>query len=355
MSCVLTNYTSMTTTPIPCNPINGSANLFTGQVQYTDYGYEPNHAATYAFLAIFASGFAAHVLLGVWQRCWWTLPTLAVGTAVEVIGWGGRLWSIVSWRWDPNQGGLWSSNHNGFIVQIVCLVIGPTFFSAANYILLGSPSYVSLHSQSFSLLFICADLTCLVVQAVGGGIAGTANNEEGANQGGYIMTGGVILQLIVTVIYLILFGEWVYRRHTDLPSKRQYNPFSFTSRFARKKHAPSNIEDSNNHMMSPMTNGSQETHATTKPEDGLIAPPPFRSEFQISEKRIQIMCALIAMGTLLIIIRSVYRSIELLRGWSGPVATDEPLFIGMDALLMCLFVWLYAAVHPYIAFGRRLF
>lgn len=32
--------------------------------------------------------------------------------------------------------------------------------------------------------------------------------------------------------------------------------------------------------------------------------------------------------------RSVYRSIELLRGWTGPVALNQNLFLALDALLM---------------------
>jgi hypothetical protein len=33
---------------VPCNDVVGSANLFTGTVEYTDYGYLVNEASTYA-------------------------------------------------------------------------------------------------------------------------------------------------------------------------------------------------------------------------------------------------------------------------------------------------------------------
>jgi len=95
----------------------------------------------------------AHFGLGVWRRSWWTIYTLGFGTCVEVVGWGGRFWSYNDTNWDPNLGGLWFINDNGFIMQsalfqpegdcrpnacrICCLVIAPTFFSAANYVLLG--------------------------------------------------------------------------------------------------------------------------------------------------------------------------------------------------------------------------
>lgn len=63
--------------------------------------------------------------------------------------WGGRLWSVKTTFWQPALGGYWDEEGSGFIMQwvalltvltdrrIVCLIIAPTFFSAANYIFLG--------------------------------------------------------------------------------------------------------------------------------------------------------------------------------------------------------------------------
>jgi hypothetical protein len=56
------------------------------------------------------------------------------------------------------------------------------------------PEYSTVSTRSFSALFILADFLCLVVQGVGGGIAGTAATTAGSNNGGYIMTAGVVLQ-----------------------------------------------------------------------------------------------------------------------------------------------------------------
>jgi hypothetical protein len=108
--------------------------------------------------------------------------------------------------------------------RVVCTVVAPTFFSAANYIILGIPlttvqvdkryrvsdaktwfwgseslltlsgPYSILTPRSFAIIFMTADFVCLVVQGAGGGIAGTADTTAGANNGAYIMTGGVVLQ-----------------------------------------------------------------------------------------------------------------------------------------------------------------
>ncbi|WVF72574.1 hypothetical protein IAT40_007391 [Kwoniella sp. CBS 6097] len=352
-----------TTTPVPCNNVNGSANLFgDGVVSYTNYGYEPNHAATYAFLAVYAAGLLAQILLGIWHRCWWTLPTLAAGSLIETLGWVGRLWSVLSWEWNPNNGGEWYSSFGSFIMQICCLVIGPTFFSAANYILLGKlitatgGSYSSLHSQSFSILFIIADVVCLVVQAVGGGWAGTANDSAGSDNGAKVMTAGVVLQLVVTVIYVGLLAEFIWRRRNERPARKQINPFG---RFFKRK-SNTNNSSTIDSMPLPSRNGSWD--ASIKPEEGQTqnlthtdAVARNQTPYMLEDKKVNLMCGLVIGGTLLIVIRSVYRSVELSDGWSGPIATNEPLFFGMDALLMALFIYLYVIIHPGLAFGRRLF
>ncbi|WRT68177.1 uncharacterized protein IL334_005152 [Kwoniella shivajii] len=361
MECYVQKFNNGTLAPFQCNNVNGSHNLITGVLEYSEYGYEPSHAFTYLFIALFGIGFVAHTLLAVYWRTWWCLPTLAAGAAVETIGWGGRVWSIISWVWSPNEGGLWFTEFNSFIIQIVCLVIGPTFFSAANYILLGKlivnagPSYISLHNQSFSTLFIIADVVCLVIQGAGGGIAGTANTSAGSDNGAYIMTGGVVLQLVITVIYIGFFTEWIWRRSHDRPAPRQYNPFS---RFHKKK---ANVQ------LSPSATLLNESSASDspsigmtnmKPEDGYSAAntaPVRDTPHMISEKKIKLMCGLIILGTSLIVVRSLYRSVELTNGWDGAIARNEALFLGLDALLMALFVIAYGVIHPGLVFGKRLF
>ena len=50
------------------------------------------------------------------------------------------------------------------------------------------------HPRQFAALFISADWVCLLVQAGGGGWAGTAQTPEAANQGAKLMSAGVMLQ-----------------------------------------------------------------------------------------------------------------------------------------------------------------
>jgi hypothetical protein len=58
------------------------------------------------------------------------------------------------------------------------------------------PSVIPTQNNSTdSIIFCSADFVALVVQAVGGGMAATANTRAGADQGGKIMLGGIIFQL----------------------------------------------------------------------------------------------------------------------------------------------------------------
>ncbi|WWC70189.1 uncharacterized protein I206_104139 [Kwoniella pini CBS 10737] len=378
MSCYVYSNDSTVQIPFQCNNVNGSANLLTGEVRYSSYGYEPDQSPTQGFLVLFCVGFAAQLLLSIYWKSWWTLPTLAVGTALECIGWGGRLWSIYSWSWDMNEGGYWYSDFGAFIMQICCLVIAPTFFSAANYILLGKimsnvgPEYSSLHPQSFSTMFIIADVVCLVVQAAGGGIAGTANTTNGANQGAYIMTGGVIVQLVVTVLFIVVFVEWLWRRKRYSPVKKQFNPFA---RFYKKKSSKpnhqslsgsgsrsgsglnedGNLETENSSVVMEQISTASRLGEKNKKIHSRNSPNLNENSPRLSEKNLKLMIGLISAGTLLIVIRSFYRAVELADGWTGPIAINEPLFLGLDAALMFIFVYLYAAIHPGLAFGRKLF
>jgi len=49
---------------------------------------------------------------------------------------------------------------------------------------------------------------------------------------------------------------------------------------------------------------------------------------------------------LVIVIRSIYRSIELLQGWSGYLITHERYFIALDGGMMVLAVGVYNIIDP---------
>jgi hypothetical protein len=55
------------------------------------------------------------------------------------------------------------------------------------------------------------------------------------------------------------------------------------------------------------------------------------------QKKAETMLWVCVGATTLIFIRSIYRSIELLDGWSGPIIENQGLFDGLDGALMVSF------------------
>jgi len=51
-------------------------------------------------------------------------------------------------------------------------------------------------------------------------------------------------------------------------------------------------------------------------------------------------------SVLVLVIRSIYRSIELIQGWRGYLITHEKYFIALDGITMVLAVGVYNIVQP---------
>lgn len=74
----------------------------------------------------------------------------------------------------------------------------PLSFSSNSLTVLGTlipilgVQYSFLHPTSTYVIFVTIDVVSLTIQAIGGGIASSADTLAGANQGGYIMAGGVL-------------------------------------------------------------------------------------------------------------------------------------------------------------------
>jgi hypothetical protein len=63
-------------------------------------------------------------------------------------------------------------------------------------------------------------------------------------------------------------------------------------------------------------------------------------------KKAKIMIGAMVFSTLLIFIRSIYRVIELLDGWNGPIISNETLFCVLDGLMVFLATAVFNVIHP---------
>jgi hypothetical protein len=80
---------------------------------------------------------------------------------------------------------------------------------------------------------------------------------------------------------------------------------------------------------------------------GIPTPYPKTSKFKL-------FIAAIIISDVAIILRAIYRVIELAQGWRGYLITTEPWFYGFDTALMmiCMGVWVIG--HAGITLGRDL-
>lgn len=261
------------------------------------YSYDPSHASNLAALILFAMTWAAHFLLGLYYQQWWFGTAFFIGCALETAGYIGRFVSSS----DP-------LNVNAFLVQIVCLSIAPAFFMAGVYYLLAKfsviyPGVSRLRPMWYSYIFVSCDLLSIVLQGIGGGMAATAFQDDKDTQSGTnIMVAGLAVQVFFMTLFMVLCTDFYIR-----------------VRRARKS-------------------------------DDLV----FDSEFaHIREKKImpQFLVA-VAVCTILIYIRCIYRLIELAEGWQGFLIIHEAYFLVFEALIMFIGVFALTLIHPGFIFGR---
>ncbi|KAK4698985.1 hypothetical protein P7C70_g7284, partial [Phenoliferia sp. Uapishka_3] len=217
----------------PLHPLHN--NMAYGDTVHTNessYGYTPSLAMAIVFIIIFSFSTALHTFQSFTKNSprWMVLMAIGGGGmhsnmltvgrkqgadpatlfAVEIIGWAGRIWSR------QDQAG------SGYIMQICCLIIAPSFYSAALYVLLGviisivAPGKSFLSSKMFKIIFIVADIFSLVLQGAGGGIAATANTDSEGNAGSNTMLAGIIIQLFVMLVYVTYGLLWARRSRDEL-------------------------------------------------------------------------------------------------------------------------------------------
>ena len=215
----------------------------------------------------------------------------------EVIGWAGRLWSSQC-----------PYNNNAFLMQISTLIIGtrsahrpnltnlanthypaPTFFTAGIYIVLGrlitimGPHTSPISSKSYLWIFCTCDVVSLVIQAVGGGLASVASSTvNGDTKPG---TDIMVAGILFQLASIGIFSVL----------------FVNFLRAIRNDNVP---------------------------------------------RKLQVLIAATTFSVLTIVIRSIYRAIELLQGWSGFLITHERYFDALDGGMMVLAVGVFIVFHP---------
>jgi hypothetical protein len=165
----------------------------------------------------------------------------------------------------------------------------PAFFTAGIYVILGRlirmfGRHVSpIGPNTYLYIFCPADIISLVIQAIGGGQAASAYAKTppgDTSTGTHIMVAGIVFQLFAVLIFSFLFG-WVIIK-------------------ALKSHGP-----------------------------------------DLRERKIIAILVGVSLSVICVIIRSIYRTIELSQGWTGYLITHQSYFIGLDGVMMIIAVGIF--------------
>ncbi|KAF9071717.1 RTA1-domain-containing protein [Rhodocollybia butyracea] len=281
-----------------------SLNTFVSRANGTDsdqsqasdnpYGYQPSFAVAVLFLTLFGITTFVHFIQACYHRKWFFLYTAVFAGAIEIAGWYGREWSSRD-----------VTNQNAFTIEIICTIVAPTPLLAANFIILSrlirklGEGYSRLSPRLYSRIFVSCDVFGFFVQVGGGSIASGDNpTQKTVDLGSNIMLGGVAFQTFVIVCYMVLAAEYFWRFAHERPIRRR----STRENFHR----------------------------------GVI------------NSRIKLLIYVVLFNTCCLLIRSVYRTIELEDGFQGNVIHTQWLFNVFDATMVVLAMFAYNFAH----FGR---
>ncbi|KAI1392152.1 RTA1-domain-containing protein [Hypoxylon trugodes] len=265
------------------------------------YPYRIDLAPNAVFLAMFSISLLGFlVTFAVTRRGATFTIAMVLGLICEILGYAGR---VMSWE---NQ---WSEN--GFLMQICCLTIAPAFLAAGLYLCIRrivfafGPENSRIPPKYYTRIFIPCDVISLLLQAAGGAIASIAfHNSKSSDNGDHIMIAGLAFQVITLFVFIILsldfFINVLHRRRALGSSALSQDPT-------------------------------------------LIA---LRGSWMF-----RLFLIALALSTLCIFWRSVFRVAELAKGFGGPLMARQDLFVGFEGVMITVSVFVLNIFHPALCFG----
>ncbi|KAL1306414.1 hypothetical protein AAFC00_005119 [Neodothiora populina] len=261
-------------------------------VEDTTYGYAPNLGGNIFFCVVFGICALAQLCMGIKYKLRAFTFAVTLGCAGECIGYAGRL--IMHYN-------AWSST--GFKIQIVCLILCPSFLAAGIYLTLKhlvlhyGPEYSKLRPNLYTWIFIGCDILSILTQAAGGGIA-SAETADLVDIGDDVMVAGICIQVATMFVCAVLALDFALRvrRNKDRPDQTYHEP---------------------------TTSG------------------PVAFKFFVGA---------MMLAFLTIFIRSVYRIPEMVGGWGNPLMQDETEFLVLDGMMVAIAAICMTVAYPGIFF-----
>ncbi|EXK78281.1 hypothetical protein FOQG_17039 [Fusarium oxysporum f. sp. raphani 54005] len=248
------------------------------------YLYKPSLVAAIILTVLFGVVSARHSQLLFKTRTWSFIP-FSIGCLVETVGYGARAYSATQtpdWELMP------------YILQSVFILLGPAFFAASIYMVLGR-LICFLEGQHLSMIkvnrltkiFLLGDILSFFGQGGGGGLLASASDKGSQDLGNNIIIVGLAIQVIFFGGFMVITAIF-HVRILRQPTKR-----------------------------------SQTTGA------------PW-----------QVFMAVLYFTSALIMVRSVFRMIEYAQGHNGALISKEVYVYTLDALLMIVVAATFTVRHP---------
>ncbi|KAF8230781.1 RTA1 like protein [Tricholoma matsutake] len=260
------------------------------------YNYLPTRWITILFLVLFTTSTFIHTGQAIRYRMWWLFPTMVVAGSTEMAGWAARVYS----SYKPTV-------FTAYLLQMITTSLAPTFIVAANFVILGhiikrvGPQYSRIPPRMYTIVFTTADAFTLAIQGAGGGIAGSnAGNHAKANNGAHIMLAGICVQLSIMLVYAVVATEFFMRYAND----------------------------------SPIREARRSSESLTASKRGPMS------------GNLRLMASALILSTVLLLVRNLYRVVELTNGWNGRIISTELYFNVLDGTMIVIAMYTINLVHP---------
>lgn len=301
--------------------------------------------ANIVYVAVFFLLLLYFVLM-VWKsRYHWFNVCFFCGYGLELAGFISRLCS----EGDMNK-------MDPYICQLVVLTIAPVFVMAAIYYVLAEviviygAKYSLLRPMWFTYIFIGCDVTSLVIQAVGGGTAATAeDNGLNSHPGTLVMVAGIAFQVFSMSVYLACLFTFFFGMYFLPATSLRKSSLTFLSDEDYKEFrkflriTPENFLKLFFNTKSTHRYKNNYLEKFYKPQYSHIRARKLFPYFPFA----------ILAATLCVYIRSIYRVVELAMGFSGFLMTHEVFLMVLDALMLALCGIIFIPFHPYFALGPQ--
>lgn len=264
-------------------------------VESSTYGYAPSLGGNAFFTAVFTACAIAQIYFGFRYKTWTYQLAMVLGCIAQAIGYAGRLLLHKN-----------PFSRTGFQIQIVCLVVGPAFNSAALYLVLKhivltfGPEASKIKPNWYTWIFIAGDLVSLIIQALGGSLSATADGDgRRMDLGENLVIAGVSFQ-VLTLFFFALATAW------------------YAQRRRRAKHMVLTAEARN-----------------------------FSNDIKFRMFILSFVAAFV-----FIFVRCVFRIVEMAGGWRNDIMRNEVAFMVLDGCMICLATLIQTVLHPGYCFPR---